>query len=601
MELISRSQVRESDKWNLLSLYSDCHEWESDFLRVKEETGHFSAFRGKVGESAQSLLTVIEFDLLILRSIDRLYTYAHLKSDEDKSDSGNLSMVERAASLYSRSAELSSFISVEIQSIPDDIMKSYLETPGLSEYSFYIEKIRRYKPHTRSAEIEEIISAAGDFTDSAADIFGQMDNADFSFGKITGEDGKEENLTHGNFIRYLMSRNPDIREKAFRQYYSVYENHKHSLSAAFYSNCKKDKFYSKVRGYNSSLEAALFSDCISPQVYSSLLCSVKNNIGPLTKYISFRKEKLGLKAIHFYDTYVPIVDKIDFYMEYEEAVQTCCEALKILGDNYVSVMRDGLLNGWVDRYENKGKRSGAYSSGCYDSLPYILMNYDKNNINSLYTLIHEAGHSMHSYYSRQNQPYHYHSYTIFAAEVASTFNEILLSVHLLEKYKEDANMTAYILNREIDDIRGTLYRQAMFAEFEMKMHETAEKDIPLTIDLIRSEYRKILQTYFGGVLEIDSELELEALRIPHFYSAFYVYKYATGISAAVSLAAKVLNEGDTAVSKYINFLSAGGRRFPLDALRLAGVDMEKPDVVDQALSYFSSIVDKFISIMKRGN
>ncbi|MBP8083444.1 MAG: oligoendopeptidase F [Spirochaetes bacterium] len=599
MDLINRSQVNDSDKWNVGLLYSSMDKWENDFASAKNEIEKYAFLKGKTGKSAHDLKEIIEFDLTVSRLIDKLYTYAHLKSDEDKTNSIYLSLVERAMSLYTKAGELSSFIPVEIQEIADDKIAEFKKSEDLKDYIFYIDKIIRYKPYTRSAEIEELLSASGDFSDSAADIFSQLDNADFTFGKIKDETGKESELTHGNFIRFLMNKSAEVRRNAFKQYYSVYESHKHALSSAFYSNCKKDKFYSKVRGYESCLDSALFSDDVNKNVYFSLIESVKKNIPPLAKYIGFRKEYLNLEKIHFYDTYVPLVGKVGFCMEYEEAVDTCVNALSILGEEYTSVLRDGLLNGWVDRYENKGKRSGAYSSGCFDSLPYILMNYDKNNINSLYTLIHEAGHSMHSYLSAKNQPYHYHRYTIFAAEVASTFNETLLSDYLLKKYHDNDEMRAYILNREIDDIRGTLYRQTMFAEFEMLMHMMAEQDTPLTVDLIRSEYRKLLETYFGGSIEIDQELELEALRIPHFYNSFYVYKYATGISAAISLAENVLDKGAPAVERYMDFLSAGGRMFPLDALKKAGVDMSKPETVNSALSHFSEKVDEFIKVMKR--
>ena len=599
MDLINRSQVKESDKWNVELLYSSMEKWENDFALVKNEIEKYAFFKGKTGNSAKDLKEIIEFDLGVSRLIDKLYTYAHLKSDEDKTNSNFLSLVERAMSLYTKSGELSSFIPVEIQEIADDKIAEFKKSDELKEYIIYLDKICRYKPYTRSAEIEELLSASGEFSDSAADIFSQLDNADFTFGRIKDETGKETDLTHGNFIRFLMNKSSEVRKTAFKQYYSVYESHKHALSSAFYSNCKKDKFYSKVRGYESCLDSALFSDDVKKDVYFSLIDSVKKNIQPLAKYIGFRKEYLALDEIHFYDTYVPLVGKIDFSMEYDEAVDTCVKALAVLGEDYTDILKDGLLNGWVDKYENKGKRSGAYSSGCFDSPPYILMNYDKNNINSLYTLIHEAGHSMHSYLSAKNQPYHYHRYTIFAAEVASTFNETLLSDYLLKKYYDNDEMRAYILNREIDDIRGTLYRQTMFAEFELLMHQMSEQDIPLTIDLIRSEYRKLLDVYFGGSVKIDAELELEALRIPHFYNSFYVYKYATGISAAISLAENVLDKGSPAVEKYMNFLSAGGRKFPLEALKSAGVDMSKPETVNSALSHFSDKVDEFIKVMKK--
>jgi oligoendopeptidase F len=338
----------------------------------------------------------------------------------------------------------------------------------------------------------------------------------------------------------------------------------------------------------------LFADNVPETVYDNLVRTVRRNLKPLFKYLEFRKSVLGLSELHFYDTYVPIVADIDFHMPYEEAVTLCTEALSPLGEEYIRTLRSGLLHGWVDRYENRGKRSGAYSSGCYDSPPYILLNYEANNLNSLYTLIHEAGHSMHSHYARSHQPYVDHAYSIFAAEVASTFNEDLLTRHLLKRYAGDSRMRAYILNREIDNIRATLIRQTMFAEFESLIHKLAEDNRPLTLEELTGTYGDLLNEYFGDTLTIDPELKLECFRIPHFYSAFYVYKYATGISAALALAEKVVLEGAPARDGYLAFLKLGGSRFPLDALRSAGVDMATPEPVANALSRFETLVDQLV-------
>jgi len=340
----------------------------------------------------------------------------------------------------------------------------------------------------------------------------------------------------------------------------------------------------------------LFPDNIPETVYHTLIDSVGKNLNPLFHYLHYRKEALGLDELHFYDTYVPLIPDVPFTMEYQEAVETCIEALSVLGEDYTSVLHDGLLSGWVDRYENRGKISGAYSSGCYDSPPYILLNYD-NTINSLYTLIHESGHSMHSYFSRKYQPYVYHEYTIFVAEVASTLNEMLLSHYLLNKYQDNPLMQAYILNREIDEIRGTLFRQTMFAEFEFIIHTMAENNQPLTYQALTEAYAALLQKYFASTIVIDPELHNEYLRIPHFYSAFYVYKYATGIAAALSLAQMILSSDDGA-KKYMQFLGLGGSMFPLEELKIAGVDMESPDVIVNALHYFDNLVNTFIQVHK---
>jgi oligoendopeptidase F len=405
-------------------------------------------------------------------------------------------------------------------------------------------------------------------------------------------------LSHGNFTTFLINPRHDIRKKVFFQYYQAYQDHKHTLAATLAHSIKKDFFYSRARNFESCRVSALFNDNIPEAVYDNLIATVKANLAPLFKYLGFRQSVLGLEELHFYDTYVPIIADVHFHMPYDEAVGVCVRAVQPLGDEYARILKDGLLSGWVDRYENRGKRSGAYSSGCYDSPPYILLNYEENNINSLYTLIHEAGHSMHSYFSKKNQPYVDHEYTIFVAEVASTFNEDLLSRYLLAYYKDDPKMQAYILNREIDNIRATLFRQTMFAEFEKATHTTVEANEPLTLDGMTEIYHQLLETYFGDTLVIDPELSLECLRIPHFYSAFYVYKYATGISAAIALADKVIHEGDPARQAYLEFLKLGGSKFPLDELLDAGVDMGSPVPIKLAIAHFGQLVDQLIEVYK---
>jgi oligoendopeptidase F len=396
----------------------------------------------------------------------------------------------------------------------------------------------------------------------------------------------------------LINPNRDIRRKSFFQYYQAYENHKHTLAATLLHAIKKDLFYSRARHFDNCRASALFADRIPESVYDNLIETVKSNLAPLFKYLNFRKQALALSDLHFYDTYVPIVNDVTFDIPYEAAVDMSIQAMRPLGDEYIKVLKEGLLGGWVDRYENRGKQSGAYSAGSYDSPPYILLNYEARNINSVYTLLHEGGHSMHSFYSNTHQPYVDHDYTIFVAEVASTFNENLLSRYLLDHYKNDPAKTAYILNREIDNIRATLFRQIMFAEFELITHRIVEDNAPLTLDVITDTYWELLETYFGDTLVLDPTLSLECLRIPHFYSAFYVYKYATGIAAAIALADKVadkvVNEGASAREAYLNFLKLGGSKFPLDELVDAGVDMESPEPIQHAIQYFSDLVDRLM-------
>ncbi|MFC1671378.1 oligoendopeptidase F [Spirochaetota bacterium] len=596
-EIPERKDITPGDKWDLSPLFKSPDQWETLYKNLENEIDKYNSFRGKMHESVDIFLEAIEFDLSISRNLEKLYVYAHLKSDQDKSNQHNLGLHQRSMNLYTRISELSSFITPEIQSLPDKIIKEYLKDKRLKDYSFLLEKILRLKPHTLSLEIEQVLAMSSEMAAAPSEIFSQLDNVDLKFGTVKDEKGKEVELSHGNFSTFLINPSREVRKNVFKQYYSAYNSHKHTISAALPYSIKKDSFYSKVRKFESTIQSALFSDNVPVKVYDNLIDTVKQNLPPLFKYFDFRKKILGLDELHFYDTYVPIVPEVDFKMPYEEAVDICVNALSPLGEEYTAILREGLLGGWVDRFENKGKRSGAYSSGCYDSPPYILMNYEDRNINSIYTLIHEAGHSMHSYYSKKNQPYHNHSYTIFVAEVASTFNETLLSSHLIKHYKNDKKMVTFILNREIDNIRSTLYRQTMFAEFEKITHNIIKRNEPLTLDVLTDTYKTLLETYFGNTMVIDDELHLECLRIPHFYSSFYVYKYATGICAAIALAKEVLNEsskGEDSNSKntYIDFLKMGGSKFPIDELKTAGVDMNSPKPVKDALEHFSKLVDE---------
>lgn len=592
----NRDSIPVDHQWDLTSLFSSNDDWYRLFSEIEISIETYSTLRGRLSESVAIFRKAIEFDLALSRNLEKLYTYAHLKSDEDKSNQYYQGMHQQAMNLFTRASEYSSFMTPEIQSIPDDVMQDYLSDIELQEYVFYLEKILRYRNHTLSEEIEHILAMSGDMSQAASEIFTQLDNADITFGLISNETGTNIELSHGNFSTFLMNQSRDIRQRAFKIYYKAYDNHKNTYASSLLYSNKRDFFFSRVRRFENCRRAALFSDNVPDTVYDTLIDTVKQNLSPLFKYLSFRKKILELPEIHIYDTYVPIIKDISFNMPYEEAVETCVTALAVLGNEYTDTLKKGLLGGWVDRYENRGKRSGAYSSGCYDSQPYILMNYKDDNINSLYTLIHEAGHSMHSWLSNRHQSYIYHDYTIFVAEVASTFNEALLSRHLLNKYDKDQKMKAYVLNREIDNIRATLYRQTMFAEFEKLTHQVIEENKPLTLDTLRDIYGRLLSFYFENTIVIDEELTLECLRIPHFYSSFYVYKYATGISAAIALAGKVLSLGNPARDAYLNFLKLGGSRFPLDELREAGIDMEKPEPVQDAINYFNRLVEQLIEL-----
>jgi oligoendopeptidase F len=587
-----RKDIPDDHKWDLTPLFHSDQDWEKWFIEVESQINSYAGFKGRLKEAVAVFKAALDFHLSLTRKIERIHTYARLKSDEDKSNQFYLGLYQRAVGLCTRAAESSSFLIPEIQAVADDQMNFYLADESLVIYRFYLEKILRYQPHTRSESVERVLAMSREMAATSIEVFGQLDNVDLNFGRLRDQNGKEIELSHGNFSTFLINPDRAVRQKAFFQYYQAYENHKHTLASTLAHCLKKDLFYARVRDFDSCRAAALFADNIPETVYDNLLETVKDNLAPFFKYMNFRKERLALSELHFYDSYVPIISGVDFHIPYEEAVDMSIEALRPLGENYLKIMRDGLLGGWVDRYENRGKRSGAYASGCYDAPPYILLNYEEHNINSVYTLLHEAGHAMHSYFANRHQPYVDHEYAIFVAEMASTFNENLLTRYLLARYKNDPARTAYILNREIDNFRATLIRQTMFAEFEKITHGRVESNAPLTLEVITGIYRNLLEVYFGDTLFLDPQLDLECLRIPHFYYGFYVYKYATGISAAIALADKVVNQGEPAKDAYLDFLKLGGSKFPLDQVVAAGVDMRSAEPIQRAMDYFADVVGR---------
>lgn len=592
-----RNEIPNAHKWDLSPMFKDDAAWEVLFKETEGKISGYKAYQGRLGESAAVLRDAIDFDLSVNRSLELLYTYAHLRNDEDKTNTTYDGLFQKAVNLYARIAQASSFFTPEVQAIDESVMQGFLDDKALAEQRFFMEKILRYKPHTRSEEVEELLAMSAEAMGAPSRIFSQLDNADLRFGTVKDDKGLDHELSHGNFIAFLMNQDREVRKAAFTTYYAAYENHKHTIGASLSSSIKKDLFISRAKRFDSTLSRALFSDDVHESVYTNLIDSVRGGLTPLFDYLKLRKKKMGLEKLHFYDTYVPMASDVDFFMDYDEAVEVTLDAMAPLGEEYVSTLKKGLMGGWVDRYENRGKRSGAYSSGCYDSNPYILLNHDPKSINSLFTLAHEAGHSMHSHYSRTTQPYIYGDYTIFVAEVASTLNEALLGRHLLEKYRGDKKMETYIINREIDNIRGTLFRQTMFAEFEMRIHGMAAENKPVTIETLTELYGSLLTDYFGETLEIDDVLKLECLRIPHFYSSFYVYKYATGISAALDIAGRILKGEDGAISSYLKFLTLGGSQFPVDELRTAGVDMTRPDPVKNTITHFGDLVKRLETLL----
>tara|TARA_B100001142_G_scaffold329655_1_gene393781 strand:- start:942 stop:2750 length:1809 start_codon:yes stop_codon:yes gene_type:complete len=589
---IVRSEVSIESQWDLTGLYSLDDVWSTELAELEAEVEKYASFAGTLGESALKLKACLEFDMKFSRQLEKLYTFAHLKNDEDKTSTLYQGNFEKVMMLVNEASRASSFIRSEIMSIPDEMMHEFLTDKELEFYRFHLEKILRYRAHTLSEKEEALLAASGEMGRGMRDVFDMLDNADLKLGEIEDEKGETVTLTHGSFQSIIQSYDRRVRRDAFNTYYKAYESHQYTYSTLLAGSIRKDLFYSRAKKFASYRAKALFSENIPVEVYDNLLESVHQNLDPLYKYFDLRKRLLNLDELHIYDCNVPLVKDMKWNMSFDKAVEEIKSALNPLGNEYVEQLGCGLsVDRWTDRYENKGKRSGAYSSGCYDSNPFILMNYREDNINSAYTLAHEAGHSMHSFYSRKNQPYLYSDYTIFVAEVASTFNEALLTRHFLSQ-DISPDMRVYLICREIDNFRGTLYRQTMFAEFEHQVYKAMEGNEPLTLESFKKIYRNLLERYFGSGVVLDDCLSLECFRIPHFYFSFYVYKYATGISAAYALADRVTSGGETELNDYLGFLKSGGSKYPIDLLKSAGVDMLSPEPVKTALAKFSALVDE---------
>ncbi|MEQ8785770.1 MAG: oligoendopeptidase F [Pirellulaceae bacterium] len=594
--LPKRSQVKAADTWDLSSLYPSNEAWEVDFQKFEKKISGYKKYRGKLGESAKTLAACLKFDSAFERLGDRLGVYAFLKTSEDQANSEYQRMMGRFQNAATRASEAGSYIRPELLAIPDATMQKLLAAPELKLYRLQLERLLRYKPHTLSESEEKLLAMQGEMAQAASKAFRQLLDADMKFGDLEDEKGKQIELSNATFLQFLQSPKRAVRKAAFHQYYRQFTGHENTLAATLSGSIQKDVYYAKARGYKSALTAALFPDNVPQKVYDNLIASVRKSLPAVHRFYDLRKRKMRLKDLRHYDTYVPILSDIETHHTWNQAVEVVIDSLAPLGDEYCAVLKEGLLGRWCDRYPNQGKQSGAFSSGSFDGDPYILMNYKPAVLNDVFTLAHEAGHSMHSYYSSKHQPYEYHNYTIFVAEVASTFNEQLLIRRLLEQAPDDKHR-AYLINNEIDDIRSTVIRQTMFAEFEKITHEMCEAGEPLTVQAFKEVYRKLLEDYFGPEFAIDDELSLECLRIPHFYRAFYVYKYATGMSAAIALSQRVTGGGEKELNDYLTFLKGGCSKYPLDLLRDAGVDMQRPQSVDTALAHFAKLVDELDALL----
>jgi len=590
-QLPPRSKVKIADTWDLSSLFPNDDAWEGAFAAWEKQITGYAGYRGRLGESAAALAECLKFDEDFDRAGERLGNYAHLKAAEDAAESRYQRMQGRYVNVAGRAAEAASFIRPEILAIPTARMKGFLESPELAPYRLLLERLLRYKPHTLGKREEKLLAMQTEMAQAAGQIFRQLNDADMKFGFIRNDRGERIELSHAAFSALLHSPRRSVRKAAFVQYYRQYAAHEHTLAAALNASVQRDAYYARARNYPSALEAALFPDRMPAAVYDNLIASVRRALPAVHRYYEVRRRKMRLKDIHHYDTYVPILADLQTRHTWNEAVSTVLAALEPLGSAYCGLLERGLRGRWCDRYENRGKQSGAFSSGTYDSDPFILMNYQPDVLDHVFTLAHEAGHSMHTLLSARNQPYTYYNYTIFAAEVASTFNEQLLARHLMDHARDDRRR-AYLVNRQLDAMRGTIVRQTMFAEFEKAIHASVEAGEPLTVGRLKEIYRELLRAYFGPDFTLDDELNLECLRIPHFYRAFYVYKYATGMSAAMALADRVLGGGAAERDDYLRFLAAGCSKDPLDLLRDAGVDMARPGAIDSALRQFGALVEE---------
>ena len=595
-QIPTRAEIPEWDKWDLGKLFTETNKWNEDFAWIQQTYPKFTEWKNRVGESAQMLADCLEFEKSLDLKIERVYNYASLQLAEDSANPEYLSRMGRLQNLLTNVSEAASFLVPEIQAIDDEKFAEFLGYPALISWRTKLRKIRRMKPHILSEPEERLLALGSAALDGYDETFSQLTNVDMKFGSLLDEKGDERPLSQSSFGSFLVKRDHALRKRAFHQFYAEFQDHQYTLAASLAYSVKSDVFRARARRYSSALEASLFKDDVPITVYDGLIRSVRANREPLFRYYELRRRTLGISELHHYDTYVPLVAEIETRLSFDEAIDLVLGALEPLGTAYVRTLGEGLRGRWCDRYESKGKRSGAFSSGSYGGPPYILMNYKSDVFADVYTLAHEAGHSMHTLLAQESQSFQDYDYPIFLAEVASTFNEELLTHHLLNQ-STDPKMRTYVINRQIDDIRGTLFRQTMFAEFEKIIHAIEERGEGLTLNVFKEEYRKLLEVYFGPNFVIDPELALECLRIPHFYSPFYVYKYATGISAAVALAERVLSGTDEAAESYLGFLRSGGSKFPLETLRAAGVDMATSAPIESTLRLFASRLDELEALL----
>ncbi|ELC8430219.1 MAG: oligoendopeptidase F [Clostridium perfringens] len=594
-KLRRRDEIPESDKWRIDKIYETPAKWNEELNKLKEEAPKLKDFEGKLGNK-EDLKAFLLLNEKLSRKLGKLYVYAHMRSHEDTSNPEMQSLVNKIDPYSAEFSSYTAYFVPEILSLKEGTIENFInEDKDLKQYKIYFEMILNEKPHILSKEVESVLASVSDCLGAPESIYSMLTNSDMTFGEIVDESGRKVELTEGNYSSFIKSKDRKVREAAFKLLFGTYKKYENTLATSLTSSIKNFVFESKTRKYNSSLEASLKPNNIPVEVYYNALKTVDENMDALHRYVRIKKKLLNLEEIHMYDLYVPVIECKKEHLEYKDAISLVEEGLKPLGKEYLDIFNEGINEGWIDVYENKGKRSGAYSWGSYDTMPYVLLNYNYE-LNDASTLAHEMGHSIHSYYTRKTQPYIYGDYSLFCAEVASTTNEILLIHHLIEK-ETDKNKKLYLINQELEQIRTTVFRQLMFAEFELKTHEAIENGESLTSEVLCKMWKDINIKYFGEDMNVDEEISIEWARIPHFYSDFYVYQYATGYAAASSFANSILSKGEEAVEKYKGFLKAGGSMYPIDTLKMAGVDMTTSKPLKDTLDRFNELLDMLEEII----
>jgi oligoendopeptidase F len=594
-KLKQRSEISGVFKWRLEDIFSSNEEWETAYSQLENLIVTDNRFSGHLGDNAETLVDCFEWMDDLQQRIEALYSYARMRRDEDNRLTVYQAMSDRAEMLSVRIASMLSFVVPELLALPERQIQEYMTNSRMQLYAHVMDNILRKRSHVLSQAEEKLLAEAGELAAAPQTIFVMANNADLKFPLITDENTQKVELTKGNYIKFLENPQRNVRREAYEALYHTYQKQKNTWAATLNASVKADVFYSRTRRYPSALVSSLDDDKVPLKVYDSLIATVNDFLPEMHRYISLRKRVLGLEDLQMHDIYVPLVAESKVVIKYDEARKTVYEGLKPLGEEYANILKQAFESGWIDVYENEGKTSGAYSWGTYKAHPYVLLNH-QDNLNSLFTIAHEMGHAMHSYFSNRAQPHVYARYTIFVAEVASTLNEALVMEHLL-KTTQDPKLLAYLLNHYLEQFRGTVFRQTMFAEFEKEIHAFVEKGGSLTADYLSQYYLELNARYYGQEVQLDGEIALEWARIPHFYNAFYVYKYATGFSAAIALARGILEEGVPAVKRYLEFLASGGSDYPIAQLRRAGVDMETSRPVQEALQVFSNLITRLEQLL----